>query len=152
MPIRPKYHDVLFPEATFQTEFFPGQRACGNALRKAYVCNSSSREIIPGSILAFYRSEDVKAVTVLAVVEDTLVSNRADEIARFVGKRTVYPMQEIERLCEKDVLAILFRQTQVLKSPLLLDNLLRMKIIAAAPQSITKLSLSARRWIQNQVR
>jgi hypothetical protein len=151
VPIKPKYHDVLFPEATSQTEFFPGQRACGNALRKAYLCNSGSREITPGSVLAFYRSEDVKAVTVLAVAEDTLVSNRADEIARFVGKRTVYPMREIERLCEKDVLAILFRQAQVLTSPLLLDNLLRMKIIAAAPQSITKLGLSARKWIQNQV-
>jgi len=151
VPIRPKYHDVLFPEATSQTQFFEGQRACGNALRKAYLCNSGSREIKPGSILAFYRSEDVKALTVLAVAEDTLVSDRATEIARFVGKRTVYPFSEIERLCQKEVLAILFRQTRILKSPLLLDNLLRNKIIAAAPQSITKLSLPARKWIQTQV-
>jgi hypothetical protein len=125
--------------------------ACGNALRKAYLCNSGSREIRPGSILAFYRSEDVKALTVLAVTEDTLVSDHATEIARFVGKRTVYPFSEIERLCEKELLAILFRQTRVLEAPLLLDNLLRNKIIAAAPQSITKLSLAARKWIQTQL-
>ncbi len=151
VPIKPKYHDVLFPEATSQTEFFEGQRACGNALRKAYLCNSGSREIRPGSILAFYRSEDVKAVTVLAVVEDTLVSNRATEVARFVGKRTVYPFTEIEQLCQKDVLAILFRQARILRPPLSLDNFLRNRIIAAAPQSITKLSLAARKWIQTQL-
>jgi L-amino acid N-acyltransferase YncA len=151
VPIKPKYHDVLFPEARAQTEFFEGQRACGNALRKAYLCNSGSRELKPGSILAFYRSEDVKGITVLAVIEETLVSNRATEVARFVGKRTVYPFSEIEHLCQKTVLAILFRQTRLLEQPLSLDNLLRNKIIAAAPQSITKLSLSARKWIQTQL-
>jgi hypothetical protein len=151
VPIKPKYHDILFPEATEQTQFFEGQRACGNALRKAYLCHSGSRELTPGSILAFYRSEDLKAVTILAVVEDTLVSNQATEIARFVGKRTVYPFVEIEHLCQKEVLAILFRQTRILRSPLPLDNLLRHTIIAAAPQSITKLGLSGRKWIQTQV-
>lgn len=151
VPIKPKYHDVLFPEATAQTEFFEGQRACGNALRKAYLCNSGSRELEPGSILAFYRSEDIKAVTVLAVVEDTFVSSRATEVARFVGKRTVYPFTEIEYLCQKEVLAILFRQACILRPTLSLDNLLRNRIIAAAPQSITKLSLAARKWIQTQL-
>ncbi len=151
VPIKPKYHDVLFPEATQQAHFFEGERACGNAFRKAYLCNSVSRELRPGSILAFYRSEDLKAVTVLAVVEDIFVSNKATEIARFVGKRTVYPFVEIQRLCRKPVLAVLFRQTRILGSPLMLDNLLRNKIIAAAPQSITKVSLSARKWIQTQV-
>lgn len=151
VPIKPKYHDTLFPEATEQTQFFEGQRACGNALRKAYLCNSVSRELKAGSILAFYRSEDLKAITVLAVVEDTFVSNQAIKVARFVGKRTVYPFAEIEHMCRNEVLAILFRQTQILRPPLALDNLLRNRIIAAAPQSITKLGLSARKWIQTQL-
>lgn len=151
VPIKPKYHDVLFPEATQQVQFFEGERACGNALRKAYLCNSVSRELRSGSILAFYRSEDAKAITVLAVVEDTLVSDTPTKIARFVGKRTVYPYKEIQRLCRKPVLAILFRQTRVLRSPFKLDNLLRNRIIAAAPQSITKLTFSARQWIQTHI-
>jgi hypothetical protein len=151
VPIKPKYHDVLFPEATQQVQFFEGERACGNALRKAYLCSSVSRELRSGSILAFYRSEDVKAITVLAVVEDTLVSEQPTQIARFVGKRTVYPFVQIQQLCRKPVLAVLFRQTRVIRSPLRLDNLLRNRIIAAAPQSITKLSLSARKWIQTQI-
>jgi ribosomal protein S18 acetylase RimI-like enzyme len=63
VPIKPKYHDMLFPEATPQAQLFEGQTACGNALRKAYLCNSGSREIKPGGILAFYRSEDAQALT-----------------------------------------------------------------------------------------
>ena len=84
-------------------------------------------------------------------MEETLVSNRATEVARFVGKRTVYPFSEIERLCEKDVLAILFRQARVLRQSLGLDKLLRNRIVAAAPQSITKLNLGARKWIHSQL-
>lgn len=151
VPIKPKYHDILFPEATAQAEFFEGHRACGNALRKAYLCHSVSRELQSGSILAFYRSEDVQAITIIGVVEETLVSHRATEIARFVGKRTVYPIREIERLCEKDVLAILFRQARIVRPPIALDKLLRNGIIAAAPQSIAKLNLTSRKWIHNQL-
>lgn len=151
VPIKPKYHDMLFPEATQQAQFFEGQSPCGNALRKAYLCNSGSREIKPGAILAFYRSEDAKALTVVGVAEETLVSGSATDIARYVGKRTVYPLREIERLCEKEVLAILFRQARVLQTPIVLDILLRNRIIAAPPQSITKISFSARRWIQAQL-
>ncbi|MBA3831980.1 MAG: GNAT family N-acetyltransferase [Chthoniobacterales bacterium] len=150
IPIKPKYHDMLFPEATCQTQFFEGRTPCGNALRKAYLCNSNCREIRPGAVLGFYRSEDVKGITVFGVAEETLVSHSANEVARFVGKRTVYPLQEIERLCQQSVLAILFRQSRVLRSPIMLAKLLENHIIAAAPQSITKLKLAARKWIQAQ--
>jgi ribosomal protein S18 acetylase RimI-like enzyme len=151
VPIKPKYHDTLFPEATVQSHFFEGRSACSNALRKAYLCNSVSREIKPGAILVFYRSEDWQTLTVLGVAEETLRSNSATEIARFVGKRTVYPLREIEALCKQPVLAILFRQSRVLADPIKLDKLLQHKIIAAAPQSITKLTVAARKWIQKQI-
>ncbi len=150
VPIKPKYHDTLFPEATVQAHFFEGRSACGNALRKAYLCNSVSQEIKPGAILAFYRSEDWQALTVLGVTEETFRSTNPTQIARFVGKRTVYPLQEIERLCKQPVLAILFRQSRILSTPIKLDKLLQNKIIVAAPQSITKLTLAARKWIQKQ--
>ena len=151
VPIKPKYHDLLFPEATAQSQFFEGRMACGNALRKAYLCNAVCREIRPGAILAFYRSEDTRGLTALGVAEETFVSCDATGVARFVGKRTVYPMGEIERLSQKEVLAVLFRQSRVLRSPILLDKLLRNEILAAAPQSITKISkLAARKWLKIQ--
>jgi predicted GNAT family N-acyltransferase len=148
VPIKPKYHDTLFPEATSQQQLMEGEAACGNALRKAYLCNATSREIRAGAVLLFYRSEDLKAATVLGVAEDTSVSDDPTRVARFVGKRTVYPFSEIRRLCKKPVLAILFRQSQILEQPIPLDKLLQNKIIAAAPQSITKLSVSAKKWLQ----
>lgn len=150
VPIKPKYHDMLFPEATAQSQLFEGQAACGNALRKAYLCNSSSREIAAGAILLFYRSEDVQALTVIGIAEEILAAKNPTEIARYVGKRTVYPLREIQRLCEKEVLAVLFRQARILNPPISLDKLVRNGIIAAAPQSITKIGLSARKWIQTQ--
>jgi L-amino acid N-acyltransferase YncA len=151
IPIKPKYHDTLFPEATLQQELIQGQAACGNALRKAYLCNATSREIRPGAVLIFYRSGDVRAITVIGVAEDTCVANDAVKIARFVGKRTVYPFGEIKRLCSKEVLAILFRQAQVLQRPIELDKLVKNNIVSAAPQSIMKLDTSAKRWLQKQL-
>jgi L-amino acid N-acyltransferase YncA len=151
VPVKPKYHDTLFPEATPQQQLLQGHAACGNALRKAYLCNATSREIEPGAVLIFYRSEDTRGVTVLAVAEETLVSHDPIKVARFVGKRTVYPFTQIKRLCARDVLAILFRQAQVLQRPITLDKLIQKKIIAAAPQSITKLNPSAKEWLQTHL-
>jgi hypothetical protein len=36
------------------------------------------------------------------------------DLARFVGKRTVYPLNEIVAMCRRPVLAILFRLARVL--------------------------------------
>lgn len=151
IPIKPKYHDTLFPEATYQRQLIQGDAACGNALRKAYLCNATTREIRPGAVLVFYRSEDVKAVTVIGVAEDTCVVDDPVKIARFVGKRTVYPFRDIKRLCSKHVVAILFRQARVVPEPIGLDKLLKHDIIAAAPQSIMKLSTPAKRWLQKHL-
>lgn len=149
IPIQPRFHDLLFPEATPQTSLFSGTHPCGNALRKAYLCNAGTREIRPGDVLLFYRSEDKRAVTIVGVAEETLVSESANAVARFVGKRTVYPLAEIEKLCSKKVLAILFRQARVLRDPLGLEALIANNIATTAPQSITKLDLTSRKWIQN---
>ena len=139
---------LAFPEATLQPSFFGGIHPCGNALRKAYLCNAATREIESGDVLLFYRSDDVKAVTVIGVAEETIVSNRATEVARFIGKRTVYPFTEIQKLCTKQVLAILFRQSRVLAKILGIETLIGNRIISSAPQSITKINLSSRKWIQ----
>lgn len=151
IPIQPRFHDLLFPEATAQTSMFAGQHACGNALRKAYLCNASTREIRSGDVLLFYRSEDMQSVTVVGVAEETFVSCRDTEIARFVGKRTVYPLAEIQKLCAKEVLAILFRQAKALRNPPDLQTLIANGIVTAAPQSITKLNLNSKKWIQTYV-
>ena len=84
----------------------------------------------------------MQSVRVVGVAEETFVSGRDTEIARFVGKRTVYPLAEIRKLCSKEVLAILFRQAKALRNPPDLQTLIANGIVTAAPQSITKLNLN----------
>jgi len=111
VPVIPKWHDTLFPEWTPQAALFPATEPVGNAIRKAYLCNASTNRVRAGDLLFFYRSQDQKAVTTIAVVEDTLRSEHVETIAAFVGKRTVYSVEEIGRMCaDTTVLALIFRQ------------------------------------------
>ena len=152
VPITPKYHCLLLPEAEIQGEFFPGQHPFGNSIRKAYLCNANIRRIKPGDILFFYRSGKHSGVTACGVVENTVVSNNPSQIARFVGKRTVYAFSEIETMCEKAVLAILFRMSRSLTEQLSLNNLVTQDVLKAAPQSTTTLSTESKIWLKNQFR
>lgn len=105
-----------YPDLQNQVHLFPGSTPFGNSIRKAYLCRSSVRQIKPGDVLAFYRSQTTKAITVLGVVEDSLVSDAAIALGSFVAKRTVYSMRDITDLCTdaggrpRTVLAIKFRQ------------------------------------------
>lgn len=103
VPIEPRWHRLLFPDGEpVEDTLFPATlglsaQPFGNALRKAYLCNASSRLLRPGDPLLFYRSRDQKAVYVVGVCEDTLVSQEPDEIIATVGRRTVYSLQEIQQ-------------------------------------------------------
>lgn len=58
IPIAPRYHTLLFPEADDQQQL-PGlatSAAAGNGILKAYLSRSGTRSIRPGAILYFYRS------------------------------------------------------------------------------------------------
>jgi len=151
VPIRPGFHRQLFPEAEAQAALWPGARPFGNSIRKAYICNASIRTLSSGANLLFYRSEDARAVTVLGVAEDTVVTHSASEAARFVGKRTVYSLREIEKLCTSALLAILFRQSRVLGKPIPLQELIAHGVITASPQSIVTVPKEATEWLETRL-
>lgn len=155
VPIQPRYHEMLFPEAEGQSRlrFDTGRHPCGNAIRKAYLCNSITRQIQPGDILLFYRSEDAQAVKVVGIAESYVASADANEVARFVGKRTVYTFPEIERLCAegRETLAILFRQGDILKEPITLSTLLELGVLKGHPQQITSADIKERTWLQGRL-
>jgi L-amino acid N-acyltransferase YncA len=151
VPIKPQFHRVLFPDAEDQISLWPGAHAFGNSIRKAYLCNAPIRAITPGANLLFYRSADIRAVTVLGVVEDTTVTRSATEAARFVGKRTVYSLREIEKLCTSPVLAILFRQSRVLREPIPLKELIAQRVLTASPQSIRTVPKEATEWLEERL-
>lgn len=93
----------------------------------------------------------LRSITVLGVVEDTLVSSLPTEVARYVGKRTVYRFDEIESLCQREVLAILFRQAWILKNPITLKNLVTNGVITSAPQSIVTVPEEGVKWLQTRL-
>jgi predicted nucleic acid-binding protein/L-amino acid N-acyltransferase YncA len=151
VPIMPKYHALLFPEAERQLVLSPGEHPFGNSIRKAYLCNSNIRTVTPGSLLLFYRSGDAQHVDVLGVVEGTLVSRDPVSVLSQVSKRTVYSLHDIEKLCESDVLAILFRQSRILSAPIQLEEMLKAGVLAAHPQTITTIQQQHRAWIFNRL-
>jgi ribosomal protein S18 acetylase RimI-like enzyme len=152
VPIKPRYHRLLFPELEKQLELHPGHHPFGNSIRKAYLSNALIRTITPGSNIFFYRSSDVHSVMSIGVVESTLVSSSPNEIARYVGKRTVYTFSEIEKICKNEVLAILFRQSLILRSPITLRELKENGALAAAPQSIVTIPKEVLDWIQFRIK
>lgn len=151
VPIKPIYHQVLFPELEQQIPIFQESRPCGNSIKKAYLCHSSIKQIRPGDNLLIYRSKDIGGITAIGAVEDTLRSSNPDEIARHVGSRTVYSFDSIVDFCHKPILAIRFRYVKGLNQPIRLNELKQKRIIKGAPQSIMKLRQEGVEWIRTKL-
>ena len=152
VPIVPQYHRVLFPELETQGQFEQMREMSpfGNSILKAYLSTSSIRSINVGDILYFYRSEDLHALTTVGIVEGTRVSRSADQIASYVGKRTVYSHQEIDSMAidGREVLAILFRQAGTIDPPISDRQLREGRIWSRPSQSTMTLSTGGVEWIE----
>ena len=153
IPIEPRFHHLLFPEADEQLGLQAGTHPFGNGLRKAYLCRAPIRQINPGAPLLFYRSQTQRAVTVVGVAERALASRSAEEIAAIVGKRTVYSMRHIEEFCARgETLAILFRQAFVVEpGPIPVAELRKHGVLRAPPQSVTTVPGSADAWLRSRL-
>jgi GNAT superfamily N-acetyltransferase len=152
IPIQPRYHRILFPEAEPQLELAAGASPAGNAIRKAYLCLAPSRQIRSGDNLLFYRSQGDGLITVLGVVEETLATRDPQRIAAQVGKRTVYSFAEIRSMCDRgEVLAILFRQARILAPALPLDDAVREGFAKGPPQSIVRLPDGTGTWLTARI-
>lgn len=151
IPIQPKFANILFPETVNQAALFQGVYAFGNSIRKAYLCNSKTKALPEGAITLFYRSKENRGVIALGVVEETLRSSSSENIARAVGKRTVYSLEDINSLCQKPVLAILFRQAKAFASPIPVSRLLENRVFKRPPQSVMVLKGEGLTWIQQKI-
>lgn len=148
VPILPVFHGLLFPEYEDQSELFPGLIPCGNSIKKAYLSNSANKQLKPGDNILFYRSDDVMGVTAIGVVEGCLRSKSADEIARYVGTRTVYSFAEIQALSQKEILAIKFRLVKIIKPVISLERLKVNGVVNSHPQSIQKIMEGSAEWVR----
>lgn len=156
VPIQARWHHLLFPDADPQGDLFAGSEACGNAIRKAYLCHAVSRKVAPGDALVFFRTSTNNAgrsvFTTLGVVEQTLASTDPEELVRFVGTRTVYTRAQVEDMCASgEVLALLFRHDRVIGTPVPLTDAIGADVLARSPQSITELSEEAVTWLRQRL-
>lgn len=159
VPIEPRWHRTLFPDAEPNDgALLPAtaglvNQPFGNALRKAYLCNSPTRLLQPGDTLLFYRSGDEKAVFVVGVCETVEVSPDAEHIAATVGRRTVYSLPEIRTMASKgNLLALMFRQDRLLHdSPITLEELVAGNVVRSWPQSITRTRPEGAAWLKHRL-
>lgn len=145
VPIIPKYHEVLFPELYTQQlklPFAPTGTIPGNTLKKVYLSNSPRLSLASGSLLFFYCSKDQKAITTIGVVEESIKTTDLNECLRFIGKRSVYQLSDIEGMTAKEVLIIDFRLAYHLEKPVSYEFLLQNQIIKGPTISITEVSSS----------
>ncbi len=144
VPIRPEYHDILFPDfdgtSTRQKHLFQHENFAGNAIKMAYLSKAQTRAMNPGDVLLFYRSVDEHALTSIGVVETYETLDDAEAIVARVKRRTVYSLPEIQKMASAPTRVILFRFVRHLSRALPLEELLARRILGGHPQSITKIS------------
>lgn len=114
VPVKPDYHQVLFPEIQerVQRQLWQPNIAVSNAIRKAYICRAKLREIFPGDLLLFYRTHDLMAITTLGIVEQAQWVHEAEKIVSMAGKRTVFSVDDIQENFSNGALVILFREIE----------------------------------------
>jgi predicted GNAT family N-acyltransferase len=142
IPIRPEFHDVLFPEYSSQLSFgLPKsmKMAPGNTLKKAYLCGAKIKQIPSGSVVFFYRSKDRSEIVTVGVVEQTFRTKDFDEALRLIGKRSVYSIAEIGKMLSKETLIVVFRWVAHMNPGLGLKELLKLKVLNGQPQSILEI-------------
>nr|WP_279343759.1 N-acetyltransferase [Variovorax terrae] len=141
VPIQQGFHRILFPDYhALQPLLFAACGSVGNAIKLAYLCHAASKQIRPGDVLLFYRSEDEQAVTSLGVVDQFAVLSDAASIAALVSRRTVYSIKEIEDMAARPTKVILFRLVKHFSAPVSIKRLLTDGVVAGNIQSITKIS------------
>lgn len=147
VPIKPEYHDILFPDYPFgkdmQLGLFKSQNQAGNAIKLAYLCHAQTKVMSPGDIALFYRSGDQSAVTSLGVVESYETLMDASVVAGRVKRRTVYSMDEIAKMVKRPTRVMLFRLVRHFQQPLDLTWLKSHGVTKGAPQSIVQISTAA---------
>ena len=153
VPIQERWHRRLLPEASAQGDLLAGTEACGNAIRKAYVCHAQTRKIRAGDVLLFVRTQTGPAhVTAVGVAERTYVTTRHADLVAAVGTRTVYSSAELAAFCsEGPTLALLFRLDRRLPRPWPMADLISRGVAKRGYQSITEVRPEGVEWLRSQL-
>lgn len=155
VPIRPHWHDRLFPGTSLQQPLPISPmltEPCGNALTKMYISHTGSRKPARGDTLLFVETDGRSRISNIGVVEDVLVSRDPIEVLQFAGSRTVYTPQEIISMCDKgEVHVMRFRHDRTLSNPLHRKTPGYSQHIGTTPQSIKELRGERLEWVRRQL-
>lgn len=140
VPIKPQFHEILFPDSPRAGQLRLINPDVGNAIKLAYLSHAQTLQIQRGDIVMFYRSDDSKMITSLGIVESFLTSSDAEQIAGLVSRRTVYNLDEITSMARKSTKVMMFRLVKHFLTPLTHDWLKSNGVVNGSIQSIRKIS------------
>ena len=143
VPILPQFHKRLFPDFVGKNHQLPLltlEYSEGNSIKKAYICNSVTRQINKGDIILFYQTHERMAITTIGTVESIHYGLRdAEQIFKHIAKRTVFNLEEVKERCKSDVTVILFNQNFNLEHEVEYKTLEDNNIVNGYIQSITSI-------------
>jgi len=162
IPIRPSYHQTLFPEIAYRAPLplFPesyrlvqkDKRIPGNTIRKVYLSGSRTMLLRPGDIILFYMSKDLRyarsqCLTTVGIVEQVRNVTDAEELIRLTAKRSVYSADDLRRdwnpSIDSPTKLIDFLLIGHIEPPLAFEQLLNLGTFTHPPRTIMQLSESA---------
>jgi len=114
IPIKPRYHEDLFPDiSAFSATLFGNDPSFfspqSNTIKKAYLCHSKTTKVSEGDLLLFYRTGDRRSIEAVGVVEKAIRTQDPNLAMSLVSKRTVFSQESVSKLLKKPTLIILFR-------------------------------------------
>lgn len=112
IPIRPMFHEVIFPEirTVVQSSFFDDVCSLansgesfvpGNSIRKVYLSRAPCKQINEGDMILFYMSKgdnyvSSQSITTIGVVESVQWVSTIGELIKNTAKRSVYSLEELK--------------------------------------------------------
>lgn len=156
VPIQPSYHKKLFPRYDFYIEASKSECgilecSSGNAIKKVYLSHSPIKDLEPGSLLLFYRSEDISSLTTFGILEKAQRRSVYDETVSSILKRSAYNEEDVKEILKKETLVIDFRIAGYLKDCLRLSNLKKLGVLKGPPQSITTITNESFQKIKKKI-
>lgn len=145
VPIRPEYNKLLFPESeiNFQLSLddYRSEITSSNAIKKAYICNSNTKQIKNGDLLFFYSTRENMRMTAIGVVDEVYDRfDSIDDIFDIVRKRTAYSNEQLKNVARLDSLVILFKHYLSFEQEIRYRDLIEMGVISSGIQQIQKIN------------
>jgi hypothetical protein len=114
IPIQNSYHEILFPDKSDRSQSLfknlpEWYSSASNSIKKAYFCHSNITKINQGDLLFFFRTKDRHNIQCMGIVEYVIRSNDLDQTLSLVSKRTVFNLDNLQKILQQTSLIILFR-------------------------------------------